>query len=50
MIVGEMGNGAIVELSLNERADVCALCPPGLWQELANCYQALQLQVAPVIG
>jgi hypothetical protein len=34
MIVGEMEDGSILELSLNEAAEVYELLPPLLWQEL----------------
>jgi hypothetical protein len=34
MILGEMEDGSILELSLNEAAEVYELLPPLLWQEL----------------
>ena len=33
MLVGEMEDGSILELSLNEAAEVYELLPPLLWQE-----------------
>jgi hypothetical protein len=42
MIVGEMEDGAILELSLNEAVEVCELLPPLLWQELMDHYHVFQ--------
>lgn len=39
MIVAETEEEVILELSLNELADVYELLPPALWQELVRHYQ-----------
>jgi hypothetical protein len=39
MVVAETEEGVLLELSLNELADVCELLPPALWQELVQHYQ-----------
>jgi hypothetical protein len=38
MIVIETEEGVLLELSLNELADVYELLPPALWQELVHHY------------
>lgn len=38
MIVVETEEGVLLELSLNELADVYELLPPALWQELVHHY------------
>ena len=44
MIVVEMGDGSILELSLNEAAEEYELLPPLLWQELVNHYYVFQIR------
>jgi hypothetical protein len=39
MIVVETEEGVLLELSLNELADVYELLPPALWQALVQRYQ-----------
>ena len=39
MIVVETDEGVLLELSLNELADVYELLPPALWQQLVQHYQ-----------
>jgi hypothetical protein len=39
MVVAETEEGVLLELSLNELADVCELLPAALWQELVQHYQ-----------
>jgi hypothetical protein len=39
MIVAETEEGVLLELSLNELADVHELLPPALWQVLVQHYQ-----------
>jgi len=39
MVVAETEEEVILELSLNELADVYELLPPVLWQELVRRYQ-----------
>ena len=43
MIVAETEEGVLLELSLNELADVCEFLPPALWQELVQHYQIFYL-------
>ena len=43
MIVAEMEEGVLLELSLNELADVYEPLPPALWQELVQHYQIFQV-------
>ena len=43
MIVAETEEGMILELSLNELADVYEFLPPALWQELVRHYQVFQV-------
>jgi hypothetical protein len=43
MIVAETEEGVLLELSLNELADVYELLPPALWQELVQHYQIFQV-------
>jgi hypothetical protein len=42
MIVAEGEEGSILELSLNELAEVYELLPPLLWQELVHHYHVFQ--------
>lgn len=44
MIVVEMEEGVIVELSLPELAEVYELLPPPLWQELVGQYHVFQVR------
>jgi hypothetical protein len=44
MIVVEMEEGLIVELSLPELAEVYELLPPPLWQELVGQYHVFQVR------
>jgi hypothetical protein len=44
MIVAETEEGVLLELSLNELADVDELLPPALWQELVQHYQIFQVE------
>ena len=39
MVVAETEDGLILELSLNELADIYELLPPALWQILVQHYQ-----------
>jgi hypothetical protein len=43
MIVAETEEGVLLELSLNELADVYELQPPAPWQELAQHYRIFQV-------
>ena len=43
MVVAEADEGVLLELSLNELADVCELLPPVLWQELVQHYQTFHV-------
>ena len=43
MIVVEAADGSILELSLNELAEVYELLPPLLWQELVHHYHVFQV-------
>jgi hypothetical protein len=43
-LVVEMGDGSILELSLNEAAEVYDLLPPLLWQELMDHYHVFQVR------
>jgi hypothetical protein len=43
MIVAETEEGVLLELSLNELADVYELLPPALWQELVQHYQIFRV-------
>jgi hypothetical protein len=44
MVVGETAEGALLERSLHELADVPELLPPGLWQELVEQYHVFQIR------
>ncbi|MBI3328556.1 MAG: hypothetical protein HYZ81_17875 [Nitrospinae bacterium] len=44
MIVVEMEEGSMLELSLHELADVYELLPPPLWQELVEQYRVFQVR------
>lgn len=43
MVVGETTEGALLERSLHELADVHELLSPRLWQELVEQYQVFQI-------
>jgi hypothetical protein len=43
MMVGETEEGALLELSLHDLADVQGLLPPQLWQALVEQYQVFQV-------
>ena len=43
MIVAETEEGVLLELSLNELADVYELLPPALWQALVQYYQIFRV-------
>jgi hypothetical protein len=43
MIVVETEEGVLLELSLNELADVYELLPPALWQELVHHYHIFRV-------
>jgi hypothetical protein len=43
MIVAETEEGILLELSLNELADVYELLPPALWHALVQHYQIFQV-------
>jgi hypothetical protein len=43
MIVAEAEVGSILELTLNELAEVYELLPPVLWQELVHHYHVFQV-------
>jgi hypothetical protein len=44
MVVVEMGDGSILEPSLNEAAEVYELLLPLLWQELVDRYHVSQVR------
>ncbi|MGH8066763.1 MAG: hypothetical protein ACRERE_16310 [Candidatus Entotheonellia bacterium] len=44
MIVGEIGDGSILELSQTEAVEVGDLLPPPLWQELVDQYHLFQVR------
>ena len=44
MVVGETAEGALLERSLPELADVHERLPPRLWQELVEQYQMFQIR------
>jgi hypothetical protein len=44
MVVGETAEGALLERSLHELADVHELLPPRLWQALVEQYQVFQIR------
>jgi hypothetical protein len=44
MVVGETAEGALLERSLHELADVPELIPSGLWQELVEQYRVFQIR------
>jgi hypothetical protein len=44
MIVTEMAEGIILELSLAELAEVYELLPPLLWQELVGQYHVFRVR------
>ena len=44
MIVAEMAEGIILELSLAELAEVYELLPPLLWQELVGRYRVFRVR------
>jgi hypothetical protein len=44
MVVGETGEGALLERSLHELAERHELLPPRLWQELVEQYQIFQIR------
>jgi hypothetical protein len=44
MVVGETAEGALLERSLHELADVNERLPPRLWQELVERYHVFQIR------
>jgi antitoxin HigA-1 len=47
VVVGETADGALLERSLHELADMPELLPPRLWQELVEQYHVFQSRWAP---
>jgi hypothetical protein len=44
MVVGETAEGALLERSLHDLADVPELLPRRLWQELVEQYHVFQIR------